>query len=534
MQNWITAFAGMGLLFTGLRMVGGEVQQLASGRVRAWIAATLDRPVMPQMVGMLSGAFTQSAGAVTFAAAGLVSAGAATLGQAMPLLPWSSVGTSLLVLAAAIDLRLMAFLLFGLVGCALLLQADRRAGLRPALYALLGLALILFGVGLLKTAVGGLKADPRVAAALVMAGGSFALAFGLGVISGGLLQSAQVATVLLLPLVQAGLLGLAPVAAVIYGASLGTGLGRLAVAGSMDLSTRRLVVAGAGVRAIGTAVLVALHLIEVQTEWPLLLTVLPALADNLSLQAGLVYLVSQVVIALVGEVAGQGLAARASRWLPDPSGEEPAALRPAHVPNGEVRDAAGALMLCQLESARLAGFLPHYLDEVLAPEERSPEPFGLARRHAGSTVILGALERCLAAALRAEPSAGDLETLVRLRTRLALLRALHASLHSFAQDVAALPAAERPARIERLVQGLHAVLGVAAEALGPRSTEEDRRTLRKISGERGALMEQVRQSLLERGGQAANTEHLVDATLHFEKCLWLLRRLAEDGAAGAE
>ena len=149
-------------------------------------------------------------------------------------------------------------------------------------------------------------------------------------------------------------------------------------------------------------------------------------------------------------------------------------------------------------------------------------------------MILGALERCLAAALRAEPSAGDLETLVRLRTRLALLRALHASLHSFAQDVAALPVAQRPARIERLVQGLHAVLGVAAEALGPRSTEEDRRTLRKISGERGALMEQVRQSLLERGGQAANTEHLVDATLHFEKCLWLLRRLAEDGAAGAE
>ena len=47
-------------------------------------------------------------------------------------------------------------------------------------------------------------------------------------------------------------------------------------------------------------------------------------------------------------------------------------------------------------------------------------------------------------------------------------------------------------------------------------------------------MEQVRQSLQERAGLAGNAERLVDATLHFEKCLWLLRRLAEDGAPAAE
>jgi hypothetical protein len=204
------------------------------------------------------------------------------------------------------------------------------------------------------------------------------------------------------------------------------------------------------------------------------------------------------------------------------------------VPSGEVRDPAGARLLCQLEFSRLAGFLPQYLDELLAPEDRSPGAFGLGRRHAGSTLILGALERCLTSALRAEPAAADLEALVRLRTRLALLRALQAALHAFAQDVAALPVGERPARVERLVQGLHAVLGVAGEALGTRSTDEDRETLRKITGERGALMEQVRQSLLERGGATGSSERLVDATLHFEKCLWLLRRLSDDGAAGTD
>lgn len=533
MQDWITGFAGVGLLFTGLRMVGAEVQQLAGGRVRAWTAETLRRPAAPQCLGMLSGACSQSAGAVTFAAAGLVAAGAATLGQALPLLPWSSVGTSLLVLAAAIDLRLMAFLLFGTVGCALLLQVDRRARLRPALYALLGLGLLLLGVGLLKSAVSGLKTDPRVGEVLVVAGGSFGLAFLLGVISGGLLQSAQVATVLLLPLVQAGLLGLPPVAVVIYGASLGTGFGRLFVAGSMDLASRRLTFAGALVRLAGVLLLLPLHLVETQGGVPLLLGLVQSAAEDLSLQVGLLYLLSQGVIALCGEVVGTGIATRVERWLPDPAAREPAELRPAHVPAGEVRDPAGALLLCQLEYSRLTSFLPQYLDDLLAPEDRGVGAFGLARRHAGSTAILAALEGCLAGVLRAQPSAGDLELLVRLRTRVSLLRALQSSLHGFAEDVAALAAKERPARIERLVQGLHAVLGVAAEALGPRSTEEDRRTLRAISGERGALMEQVRQSLLERGGTSGGAERLVDATLQFEKCLWLLRRLAEDSPAGA-
>ena len=533
MQDWITGFAGMGLLFIGLRMVGAEVQQLAGGRVRAWIAATLPRAAAPQLVGIISGACSQSAGAVTFAAAGLVAAGAATLGQALPLLPWSSVGTSLLVLAAAVDLRLMAFVLFGAVGCALLLRVDRRSRLRPALYALLGLGLLLFGVGLLKSAMAGLKADPRLGAVLVVAGGSFSLAFILGVLSGGFLQSAQVATVLLLPLVQAGLLGLPPVAAVIYGASLGTGFGRLLVAGSMDLATRRLTFAGALVRGVGTLFLLLLLLAESHGGLPLLLAWVQATGVDLSLQVGLLYLVSQVTIALAGEVVGGALAARTIRWLPDPAAKEPAALRPAHVPSGEVRDPAGAQLLCQLEWSRLAGFLPQYLDDLLSPEERSAEAFGLARRHAGSTTILAALEACLAGALRAEPAAADLEALVRLRTRVSLMRALQGALHDFAQDVGALPATERPARVDRLVHGLHAVLGVAAEALGPRATEEDRRNLRAITAERGALMEQVRQSLLDPEGRKVSAERLVDATLQFEKCLWLLRRLAEDGAAGA-
>lgn len=157
----------------------------------------------------------------------------------------------------------------------------------------------------------------------------------MGAISGSLLQSAQVATVLLLPLVQAGLLGLAPVAVVIFGASLGTGIGRFLVAGGVDLPGRRLTLAGVLVRALGTMLLVVLFWVEVYAGVPLTLGLVSAITANPALQAGLVYLASQVVIALVGEVAGFRVTAQVEQWLPDPAAKEPLDLRPAYVPNGK-------------------------------------------------------------------------------------------------------------------------------------------------------------------------------------------------------
>ena len=146
---------------------------------------------------------------------------------------------------AGVCLALGALRLFGALGWPVLLGLGCRSRLPAALFRIVGLGLLVVRLGLRKSVVAGLEADPRVGAVLVVAGGSFSLAFLLGVLSGGFLQSAQVATVLLLLLLPAVLVGLQPVAAVFYGASLGTGFGRLLVAGSMDLAPRRLTFAGA-------------------------------------------------------------------------------------------------------------------------------------------------------------------------------------------------------------------------------------------------------------------------------------------------
>ncbi|MEI6464292.1 MAG: hypothetical protein WCQ89_06180 [Verrucomicrobiota bacterium] len=523
MANFFTLFAGFGMLFTGLRLVGSEMQILAGGRIRAIIAVSLQRRLAAQALGLLSGILTQSAGAVTFAAAGLVGARAATLRQALPLINWASVGTSALVLAASVNLRLVAFFLIGAAGFALLAGIDQRRLWRHVIFAVLGLALLLDGVDLLKAGIATLKEQSALVETLSYAGIHIPAGIALGVISGVALQSTQVATLLALPLAQSGLLSLEGVVGMIYGASLGTGIGRMIVASSMDLATRRLTLAGALGRAAGTTVLLATFAAEHVGGIPLVLAAVRATSSEVGMQTGLVYLVSQLVIALVSDWRGATVARWVEQVLPEPEESEPASVRPAFLVAGARSDAATAGALAAAEISRLVGFLPHYLNDLRDATERLPEALPLAERHRGSMAIVTAVDAFLTDARRESP---EDEELIRLRIQLTTVRALHVELHAFASGVSSIAVADRPARLNALIEGLLAVLDVAITVLAAGAGPDEHDVLRRVTEDRGILMERVRAALVG-CAKEPDAAALLDSTLHFEKCLWLLRRLPE-------
>jgi phosphate:Na+ symporter len=524
MVNLLTLFAGFGMLYIGLRLVGSEMQVLAGGQIRATIAASLRRRLACQGLGMVSGILTQSTGAVTFAAAGLIGARAATLRQAMPLVNWASVGTSALVLAASIDLGLVAFFLIGVTGVAVLLGVDQRRLWRHAILATLGLALLLEGVVLLKTGIAALRTQPAIIETLAFAGGHLPAGIALGLAGGIVLQSSQVATLLALPLIQSGLIGLESVSGIVYGAVLGTGIGRMLVATSMDLATRRLMVAGALARAAGIAALLGLHSAEYYGGIPLLFAAARAACADAGAQVGLIYLLAQVVIAFIGDWRGAQIERWTERLVPEPAATESPDLHPAFLVSGAVSDAATAGALAEAEVSRLVGFMPHYLNDLRDPTERIPGVHPLSQRHQGSMKIIGAVDSFLANARRENPEADDL---IQLRARLTQVRALHLELYAFAAGVTGIAPADRPDRLKALVEGLIVVLEVARDALDAGAGADERDLLRSVTEDRGELMERVRTGLLT-CAKESDSSAMMDATLHFEKCLWLLRRLTED------
>jgi hypothetical protein len=105
------------------------------------------------------------------------------------------------------------------------------------------------------------------------------------------------------------------------------------------------------------------------------------------------------------------------------------------------------------------------------------------------------------------------------------LQTLQDNLAEFVGEVATVPAAEQPALINHMVEGLHALLGVAADGIG--GTDPDAiQMLQILTEERGSLMDEVRKELLGGAQSLAGREALVSATLLFERLLWMLRRLA--------
>ena len=249
-MNGAAAWAGLGLFFIGMRLIGSHLQQLGGGSLRALLARTLGRPLVPQLAGFVSGALTQSTSAVTFIAAGLVSARTTTVVGALPLLAWANVGTSVLVLLAGLNVKALVYYLLGAVGMAFFAGVEQREKGRHALLALLGLGLLLLGLSLLKGSVADLRANPWVHEFLEFAGSAEVVSLLVGFIIATAVQSSSIVTVLALPLVHENLLGLPQVTLMIYGASIGSGFAVLLLAQGMEGASRQLARCGVPVPVV--------------------------------------------------------------------------------------------------------------------------------------------------------------------------------------------------------------------------------------------------------------------------------------------
>ena len=90
------------------------------------VAAYGQRPAVLAAAGTATGALIQSSNGITFILVSMVSAGLLPMVTAMPLLLWANLGTSALVIAASIDLRIMTLLALGVAGIWLFI--DRKVG----------------------------------------------------------------------------------------------------------------------------------------------------------------------------------------------------------------------------------------------------------------------------------------------------------------------------------------------------------------------------------------------------------------------
>ena len=514
-----TACAGLGLFFVGMRTITSHLRELAGGRLRALLARTLQRASIAPIAGFFAGALTQSTSAVTFIATGLIAARATTLATALVMLAWANVGTSILVLIAAIDVHALVLYLFALCGIAYFSGLEQTERYRHTVVALLGLGLLLFGLSTLKGAVVSLNTEPWAREFVEFAGSGTAIAFLVGFVVAVAVSSSSIVVVLALPLIQEGVLSLDASAFLVFGACVGSGGAVILLSSGLDGASRQLALAQGLLRALAVLLLLPLYFVEHYSGLPLLLVPVRMLASAAVLQMGLLFLIAQVATVVVVMVLGRVLV-RFVSWI-SPLDATTALDRPHYLFDEAVKDAATALKLAQLEHAAVIGVLPDFLDELRPIEERSASSPSLNARQAASSVLVIEIQQFLTATLHSNPEMGA-EEIYDLRRRLIALGELQGAIYQFARELLAVPQEERPAFCIALIEGLHAVLGVAVETTLDQAADAFV-TLEILTAERGGLMDSVRAELLGGATSISGREALLSATLLFERIMWMLR-----------
>lgn len=526
MIGFLDVWAALGLLFIGVKMLGNHVQELAGGRLRERISKALDRPLAVIILGVLCGAVTQSSAAVAVAASGLLPRSGAQLTRVMPLLPWGNVGTSALLLLLALNLHAAIFFVLGLVGVGLLARIDRREWVRHVLGALLGLSLLLWSSEMLRTTARKLGDEPSVNQAInwIAHEGPLGVAFGL--LLGALTQSSLTPTIMALPLLQAGLLHLHDVAPILIGAFIGTGVGQwLVLSSGAGIEVRRLMLGNLILRALVGLILLAVIKIELVGGGVGLLSLLMQRVTDPGTQLSLFYFAVQLSLAVACELLKVPVAAWVRHLLPTPPAVVKPWTEPVHLFDGGIGVADTALEVSRLELLRLFRALPACLDDLRPATERATDGMSFAQRLEGSDQVERRVSDYLYLTIRAHPGMAGMDRLFVLQRQAAALRSCNRLIEQFVEHVSAVPEAERPPVIGHMVEALHAMLETAADALGAPNDEQATQILRDLTSDRSPSLDRVRKTLMNAAQTFHGRESLLNATLEFERLLWVLNHL---------
>lgn len=521
--------AGLGLYLAGLNRLASSMQPLIGRRVRALLARLTRGPVSSAVAGSALGALSQSTSAAAFVCIGLLNSGALSFRRALSLSAWASVGTSLLVFLAAVDVRIAGLYAIGAVGLAYLLNAGRFVAARDLLNLVFAIGILLVGLGMIKDSGGQLRDALWLQQMLAVSADALVLAFLFGLLVTLVVQSSATITILAVSLNIAGVMPLTEAVVIVCGASVGSGLSLLLATSNLLGPPRQLALWQCVVKVAGVAALLPLLLLL-----PGGLEGLPGLFDHrlgVATLIALIYLMLQVAGAGVAELAQDRLASLLERWVPLQGAQARFAAR--YIYDEAARDSDTALALATREQDRLIAALPEVLDPLRPDEVPDAEILDNDERLEASRALTDRIGSFIADTASQNRSDSNVALIFGLQSRNESIRALQDSLHGFVDTLSAGQPVERESGLAcSMVEGLHLCLVLLADSM--KGDAEQREVLLHLCSDRGELMEEIRGSLLaEAGGgepglaaeDTGRRQALFVATGIFERVLWLMRQL---------
>jgi phosphate:Na+ symporter len=524
MLNAILAnvIAGLGLFFSGLRMVDVNLRQATGRQLRTIISRLTHNAWIAGFVGVATGALVQSSSGIVFIVVSLVTSGLTTVRRALPIVTWANVGCCALIFAAVLDLRLAILYMIGLAGAAFAFDRSHKS---HALGALFGVGMLFYGIELMKLGAEPLKDLPYFTALLNETHQSYFLALIGGAAFSFLTQSSTAVSIVAIGVAQTGLVGAYPTMMAIYGANVGSTVARMVLSSALKGSARQITAYQDLFKIAGAALFVVLLYIEAIEGVPLVRAFVARVSGAIDTQMAIVSLLFNLTMAVLFTIAQPAIYRALEWWLPADDQEDLS--QPQFLYDEALDEPATALDLIENEQLRLVKRLRGYPAAMRAAatlDEREQ-----ARRlHDPFVAVVARIEQFEHDLLNRPLGPGESDRLSGLQNRLNLIVYLNDSLRALVAAAESAPTTERLVNfLSTYIEVLDFVLMTLVDALETGS-ETALELLLTMTEDRGDVVERMRQEYLAEEGNIGTAERsaMLKVTSVFERIMWMAQRLA--------
>jgi phosphate:Na+ symporter len=360
---------------------------------------------------------------------------------------------------------------------------------------------------------------------LRFAASSLARAFLIGVVLTIVAQSSATVSIIAVTMTNVGMLTIDQTIVIVLGASLGSGISIALLSTNLSGVGRQIAYLQIAVKLVGVAVILPLFIAEYQGLVPGVKTLVFAISHHAATQVALVYLLLQIVSAVLTTALRGRMMGLIARMSP-PTVEEMLS-KPHYLYDEAVDDPMTALDLVEREQMRLFGYLPGILDAVRVDGETST---GAGLLHSASVLVARQCDEFLTDILDRNSSREVLLDVVDMQKRNEILIGLIDAVYDYVGVVGRAGPRPEADGFSRLLfalgEGLHTILTLAGDAFASKE-RDDIDMLLAFTSDRSTQMERIRRQVLEMQ-EMGPVDHsiLYASTTLFERMLWLIRRYA--------
>jgi phosphate:Na+ symporter len=379
---------GIGIFLVGIHFAGSHLRHITGGSFQQLVSKVSGNPAGILVSGVSLGFFTQSGKAAAFILSDFVQAGMIKVRQSASIVFWANGGSSLIVFASMVSMQVLALFILGVTALGITFHVPKK--LVDGYGALFGLAMIMYGLYLVKAGAAGIAGYPWVAPLLESLHDHYMIAFLIGFLLTLAVQSNLAIIMISVAFAASGLFELEETAMTMFGAQAGTALLTYIFSFHAHGRARQVVAMQIAYDLIATVFFVSLFYVELLSGTPLVMAASRGLSNEIGSQAVYLALIFQFGAAALLVIVRKPVINKVQLLFPPSTTEvlsEPRFLR-----KNASDSPATALLLIEKEQFHLLERLPRYIEFVRQEKEGLIQPgayheaFRQISSHIGATL----------------------------------------------------------------------------------------------------------------------------------------------------